>query len=124
MTSRRSLDAAYVPAFRDVDGCSWTVGVGSSVDYIVLTPTGSAEDAFADRRRQTPRPTRTVPGLGDEAYYDAAPELCSRILNVRDDTFIFIVGVGSLDGCASPPLARTREKLVALAELVLERQPR
>ena len=46
------------PAERDIDGCSWTVG-DFSVDLLVLTPTGSAEQvlASADARPRVRRVT-------------------------------------------------------------------
>jgi hypothetical protein len=46
------------------------------------------------------------------------------MLNVRDEFDVFVVSVASLDECEGRLPVRTDERLIALAEVVLERRPR
>lgn len=113
----------------DFASCVWDVGdqtqEGSGDVYVTGYPPagGSGEEQFASVREMTDNPVG-VEGLGDEAFLQITPleesplgVLETTIVTVRHGDLVLDVGANF----GPPSIPDAQDKLVALAELVLQR---
>lgn len=119
-----------VDGVEDFTHCTWDVGDQSQNNSGSLSVSDmgpaigqTAEDYFAGFKELANDPV-DVDGVGDEAYYETDPDAYSSGDTTFEQSFlVFRTGdlVLSLDAFFGPAVAGTQEKLLELAEHVLDR---